>query len=101
MSESKDSYVPEVLVGQVNKSDTCGKCLRQKGGNDTPYSVIEHLILSSINQRTISAPNMWILRIGSFLQMLAHLAFNSIQDMHGNGFDTKIVLDNWNFRYLG
>ena len=37
MSDSKDSYVSEALVGQVSKWDTCGICLKQKGDNDTPY----------------------------------------------------------------
>ena len=40
MSDSKDSYVLEVLVGQVTKSDTCGICLKQKGGNDIMESIV-------------------------------------------------------------
>ena len=38
MPESKVSYVSEVLDGKVSRSDTCEIVLKQKWGNETPYT---------------------------------------------------------------
>ena len=36
-----------------------------------------------------------------FLKVLANFDFDSLQDMHGNGFDAKFELNNWKFSLLG
>ena len=45
MSESKVSYVSEILDGKVSRSNTCEKGLKQKGGNEIPYEFILHIYL--------------------------------------------------------
>ena len=59
------------------------------------YSVIyPHILYGTLqDQTTIWVPNMWKLRIGSFLQILAHLAFDSLCDIQGNGFNAKFELN--------
>ena len=63
------------------------------------YMEINEIMYGTLqNQRTISVPNRWTFLIDSFLKMLAHFAYNILQDMLGNGCDAKFRPDRWNFR---
>ena len=53
------------------------------------------------DQRTIWVPNVWKLRIGSFLQILANLAFDSLHDIQVNGVNAKFEINYWNFSNFG
>ena len=68
MSDSKDSYVSEVLVGQVTNPDTCGIWLKQKGGNDTfkRFSVVGSNFLAEKDIFICITGAIWITRIFDF-----------------------------------